>query len=280
MKALSAGLLAHLQAETTTLSTCWKATLSNGKVYGFTDHTSDLVISGVTYQASTGYTPTDVQTSSALNVDNLEVEGLLNSPGITEADIQAGLWDYADIEIFQVNYLDLSQGTLKLRKGRIGEVRTGRSSFVAELRGLTQAYSRTIGELYSVTCRADLGDARCLVNLAPFTVIGTVTGVTSKRVFADTARAEAAAYFDYGKLTFTGGANNGLSMEVKTYTPGSVELAVSLPYAIQVGDTYSMHAGCAKRFTEDCKTKFNNVVNYRGEPHIPGIDKLLKPGGA
>jgi uncharacterized phage protein (TIGR02218 family) len=46
--------------------------------------------------------------------------------------------------------------------------------------------------------------------------------------------------------------------------------------AIQVGDTYSLIPGCKKRFSTDCVAKFNNGVNFRGEPHVPGLDAVIK----
>ena len=55
MKNISAALKAHLQLANTTMCTCWKATLKNGTIYGFTDHDQDLTVLGVLYQASTGY---------------------------------------------------------------------------------------------------------------------------------------------------------------------------------------------------------------------------------
>jgi hypothetical protein len=63
--------------------------------------------------------------------------------------------------------------------------------FRAELRGLSQALSQQIVELYTPDCRADLGDARCKVNLAALTVTGAITAVTDRRSFADSARGEA-----------------------------------------------------------------------------------------
>lgn len=276
MRTVSANLNTHLQGETTSLATCWRATLKNGTVYGFTDHTNDLVIAGVTYQASTGYTPSSISTTDKLDVDNLEVQGLLSSASIADADIFAGLWDFAEIEIFQVNYADLTQGTLGQRRGWLGEVRTGKSVFLAELRGLTQKLQQTIGDLYSASCRATLGDARCTKNLAAFTFTGTVGTVSSKRQFTDAGLTQANAYFDYGIMTWTGGLNVGLAMEVKSYVVGAVLLQLPMPYTLQVGDTFSIIAGCGKRLIEDCKTKFANVVNFRGEPHVPGIDALYK----
>lgn len=276
MRTISANLNTHLQGETTTLATCWKATLRNSTVYGFTDHTENITYNSVVYQASTGYTPTNISTTENLSVDNLEVMGMLSASSIADADIEAGLWDYAEIEIFQVNYKDLTQGALLQRKGWLGEVRTGKTVFTAELRGMAQKLQQTIGELYSPTCRATLGDARCGKDLTAFTFTGTVETVTSNRQFTDSGLVQADAYFDYGLITWTGGLNVGLSMEVKTYTTGAVLLQLPMPYSVQVGDSFSIVAGCAKRIIEDCKTKFNNVINFRGEPYFPGTDALYK----
>ena len=281
MKKLSLALRAHLASEVTTLCTCWKATLVNGWVFGFTDHIRDIEINGVNYQAASGHTPTSIVSNSSLAVDNLEVQGVFDSESITEDDIRSGLWDFAQVEIMQVNYHDLSQGSLRQHTGRLGEVRSGRSAFVAELRGLSQQMQQTMGVLYSPTCRADLGDAACGIDLGAITVNGSVTMPIDQHTFIDVTRSEAMGYFDNGKLTWLTGANAGLAMEVKTYTAidGKLSLYLSMPYAIEVGDTYNLIPGCRKRFTEDCQTKFSNVINFRGEPHVPGNDAMLKVGG-
>jgi len=283
MKTISGALASHLEQQTTTLATCWKVTLaviSPPTVMGFTDHDRDLVVGGVTYRAASGYTRSAIQSSAGLQVDNLDIEGVLDSTFIKEADVRAGLWDYAEIEVFVVNWADLTQGTLKQRKGRLGEVRTGRQAFLSELRGLLQNLQQNVGRLYGAACDADLFDARCGLNAASFLVTGTITSFTSARVFADSARAEAAGYFDAGKITFTSGANTGLSMEVKIFTQagGLFELQLPMPYAVAVGNAYQLLPGCLKRLTEDCKTKFNNVVNFRGFPHVPGLDRMVSGG--
>jgi hypothetical protein len=92
-----------------------------------------------------------------------------------------------------------------------------------------------------------------------------------------TALGADSGYFDYGLITFTSGLNNGLSMEIKSYVPGQLTLYLPMPYQPAIGDTYSLKAGCDKAFAT-CKTKFTNVVNFRGEPYLPGIDKLVQVG--
>jgi uncharacterized phage protein (TIGR02218 family) len=44
---------------------------------------------------------------------------------------------------------------------------------------------------------------------------------------------------------------------------------------VAVGDTLRVTAGCDRRFAS-CKAKFANAVNFRGFPHIPGSDYVLR----
>ena len=278
MKSIPALLLAHMQGSVTTLCTMWKITLTNGTVKTFTDLDQDVVYGGLTYLASTGYTASAVDSSSQLNPDNMELEGFLQSPTITDADIHSGIWDYAEILVFEVNYVDPTMGANILRSGTLGEVKGGRSKFTVEIRGLMQAYSRTIVRLTTKECNADLGDTRCKIVLSAWTVAGTVSSVATNRTITTTGFTQAAQWFTGGKLTFTSGLNIGLSMEVKQSTGNVLELHEKMPFAIAAGDTFSVYAGCSKRFEEDCRVKFNNVVNFRGFPHLPG-HSIYKPGG-
>lgn len=276
MKTIPIALESHIQQEVTTICTCWKVTLADTTVYGFTDSVKDLVIDGLTYQAASGYTPSAVQNSLGLSVDNLEVQGLLDSSVITSSDLLGGKWDKAEIEIFQVNYNDLTQGKLYLSRGWLGVVDHGKVGFVGELRGLTAAYQQIIGKVYKSACDADLGDTRCGVNLATYTFTGSITSVTSNRDFNDSSRAEAANYYQGGKITFTSGLNNGLSMEVKSSNGANIVLQLAMPFNVAVGDTYSISAGCNKIGRNgDCTNKFSNYSRFRGFEDVPNNDRLM-----
>ena len=190
MKNITSALHAHLQGEVTTLATCWKLIRRDGLVLGFTDHDSPIVIEGVIYEAETGFTPTAVAASSSLSVDNLDVEGMLDAESITELDIMAGKYDFAEIEIFQVSYQEPEIGKLILRRGWLGEISVSNKRFVAEVRGMTQKLSQQVGQLYSPACRAELGDTRCKVALEAFSFDGVVEAVQSRSIFTDSARIE------------------------------------------------------------------------------------------
>jgi uncharacterized phage protein (TIGR02218 family) len=107
MKAISDTLKSHLAGELTTLATCWRVTRQDGEQFFFTDHDTDLVIDGDTYEAATGVLPMGVDQSGGLAPDNMDVVSLLDSEKISDADLLAGLFDYASVDVFVVDYTNL-----------------------------------------------------------------------------------------------------------------------------------------------------------------------------
>ena len=172
-KAASAGMIAHIAGETTTLATCWKVKSVDGsKLLGFTDHDTDLTVNigdgdgSITYKAATGYTRTAIKSTASLSVDNLDVDMVLDDAEISDQDLRNGVYDDDEVKIFHVNYENLSDGIIRLRRGTLGEVKIlepGEAN--VELRGMSQKLSQNIVELYSPDCRADLGDSRCKVKI-------------------------------------------------------------------------------------------------------------------
>ena len=67
-------------------------------------------------------------------------------------------------------------------------------------------------------------------------------------------------------------------MEVKEFKNGRVVLSLPMNTSIEPGDQFEIIAGCDKTKTS-CKNKFNNLINFRGFPDIPGSDKMLKTSG-
>lgn len=273
MKPTTPALAAHLAGEVTTLATCWRLERADGWVRGFTDHDRELVVDGLTYVASTGFLPSAIKTASDLSVDNLDVDGFLDDAALRAEDLITGLFDGARIEVFIVNWADLGQGRLLLRKGFLGEIKRADQRFSAEIRGLSNRLQQTAGKLYSRLCRVDLGSTECGVALGPRTDTYAVTQV----IAADTVRivtARATGFFTFGKATFTTGANAGAVNEVLLHDGQTIRLFVPMPRPIVVGDQIVLVAGCDKT-PETCNAKFANILNFRGEPHIPGNDKVF-----
>ncbi|HEX3754556.1 MAG TPA: DUF2163 domain-containing protein [Rhizomicrobium sp.] len=276
MKTLPDGLQAHLDGGATTLAWCWKLTRRDSVVQGFTDHDRPLTFEGVTYSAVSGFTASEVQSSLDLVVDNLTLAGALSSATLNEGDLAAGLYDNAGVEIWRVNWSAPDQRVL-MRAGSLGEVTRNGHAFQAEIRGLAQALNQPVGRAFGSLCDADLGDARC--SAAIVATAGTVAVASDGRRFTATGLDSfASGYFTGGKLSFTSGANAGRAMEVKRHALGggivSIELWQTMSQAVLAGDAFTVTPGCDKLFAT-CKAKFNNAVNFRGYPYMPGNDAVM-----
>lgn len=247
---------------------------------GFTNHDLDLTFDSVTYQAESGMSGSELEESLGLSVDNMDVEGMVDSEDITEADIAAGKYDNAIVDIYAVNWADVSQRVL-IKTGRLGEISRGETGFIAEFRGLAAELQQEVGRTYQYKCDAVVGDARCGFNLdqPAFKGVGTVVASTGRNAFTTTSLSSFDnAWFTDGVLTWTSGGNNGRSIEVRTHLSGGVQsIILWAPMAadIETGDSFSITAGCDKTF-RTCKAKFANPVNFRGFPHMPEDEFVIQ----
>jgi len=281
MKTLPAGLQTHLDSGTTTLAWCWRLTRNDGAVFGFTDHDLSLTFDGTSFEPESGFTASEIRAGSDLSVDAQEAEGVLTSDTITETDILDGRWDNATVEVWRVNWTDTSQRAL-LRRGAIGQIRRGRLHFVAEIRSLAHVLGQTVGRTFQATCDAALGDMRCGVDLSDpaLKASGTVVSISGDRAFTISGLSGFAdGWFALGTLQWLTGANTGRKAEVLSYALTGADVTITLLETpvrpIEVGNTFDISAGCDKRF-ETCQSKFANAVNFRGFPHIPGQDTVIR----
>lgn len=224
-RAISVALKAHLGREVTTLATCWKITRTDGTIFRFTDHDVALTVSGDVYTAAF-YSRSAIASNATMSVDNLDLTGIFDSDELTVDDLRSGLFDFAQIEIFAVNWSDLTQGILKLQRGYLGEVSTTPSgTFHAELRGLTQMLANSMGELYTASCKALLGDARCKVPIEPSVVARSfayAAGVNPDFIRVDFGGfTDSRRYSDVIYQCTTAGTTAG-SAPTYTTTPGDI----------------------------------------------------------
>ncbi len=175
------------------------------------------------------------------------------------------------------SWADTSAGSVSNFSGRVSRVEPSRYSVkltvVAEIEILTTPLPRN---LYQPGCVHTLYDSGCGLARATFRVSSAVTaGSTTSAILASTLT-QATGYFDLGVLTFTSGANSGTERTVKTYTNvtgvKTLNLALALLNAPQVGDTFDVLPGCDKA-QATCSTKFANLANFRGYPYVPTAER-------
>ena len=275
MKTIPAALAGHLGQDATTTCHCWKVTLKDGAVIGFTDHDEAISLGGLSYLAASGFSASDSDGETGLGAGAGEVAGGFSSEAIAEGDLAAGRFDGARVELFLVNWQAPDQHVL-LNRREIGEVTRAGGAFRAELRSLAHRLGQPQGRVYGRRCDAALGDRRCGVDLARFTGHGSVAAVdASGGLLVSGLDAFADGFFSRGKLRFLTGplAGKGFDLDGQERRDGGVLLSFwLLPEQTPLpGDRFSVTAGCDKSFST-CRAKFANHLNFRGFPHLPGAD--------
>jgi uncharacterized phage protein (TIGR02218 family) len=276
MRTIHPELQARLDGGATRLCRCWRVRRRDGVALGFTDHDDDVVFEGVVHRASSGMDASALQAATGLSVDNAQAVGALSDAAVSEEDIRAGRYDGAEVWHWLVDW-ERPELRVLLFRGSFGEIRRADGAFEVELRGLAEALNAPVGRSVLRTCDRVLGDAKCGfdVTVPGFSGEGEVAAVgsglraTGLAGFAD-------GWFRQGRLTWLSGANAGETATVMTdrlTADGSRALTLwrQPGSAVAVGDRFRIVAGCDKQ-AETCRAKFDNLLNFRGFPHLPGDD--------
>jgi uncharacterized phage protein (TIGR02218 family) len=281
VQTIPSALQAKLDGGVTTLCRCWHVARRDGVIQGFTDHDEDVVLDTLTCRAGAGLSGSEATARLGLAVAGSEIAGALADEALSEADLAAGRYDAASVDIFLV---DWSEPSLHVRLGSymLGEVRREGGAFAAELRSLADRLNAESGRRYTAACSADLGDARCAVDLSAdaFRGSGSIAALRGTSSFAATGLGDYAdGWFTAGRLAWSTGANEGLAVEVKSHRMVGDEVVIDLwqlmPEPLSEDDTFTVTAGCDKRFAT-CRDRFDNALNFRGFPHIPGNDFVTR----
>jgi hypothetical protein len=274
-----------------------------GTNYRFISYPHDLAMSnGNVYRSDLGYSPTDLVLETTASSSLWDLEGFFDVAGITRDQLNSGLLDNARVYAFATSWANPVEDEEELSLSFMGKTEVRDGKYTIQCMGLTDALLQAVGRSFGPLCPWTLFDetldgntipyqrSRCTGPrsapdgpvLADYKVTGTLTGVTSNKVFTDSSRAEAAGYFNYGAVKITSGTNAGLpSMRIKKHTAGgNFELYHAFHYTPDPSDTYEMIPGCNKKKTgQDCVVKYSNGVNYGGFEDMASPEAYNEFGG-
>lgn len=268
---------------------CWAILRADGAAHYFTTHDQQIAFGGQTYTPCASLSPSasDNAVATTGGSSDTTVTGILSEDYISAHDVAGGLYDNARVEVWDVPWAGDDMPRLIIR-GVLSETTQGAAGYTATiLSASTRLAQKPLLETYTPACRARFGDTRCKFDAEALRVSGSVTAITTKnvlnrarrRLFTDSARAEADGFYALGELTWVTGSNAGIKSEVKTFsTGGAFELWEPALDDIQIGDTYSLIPGCAK--TKAACIAYANLDNFRGFPDIPGQDVLIRTPNA
>ncbi len=279
-----ASIVADLAAGVSTLAAAWVLRPKSGEPIGFTDHDRDLMIEGVLCHALAGFDGGEIENAIGARIDQAGFTAAFDDRTLTGADLASGRFDGADALFYRIDWR-VPEHFILLWRGRLGAIRRGAHAFEAELVSLKTGLEHVVGRVYRRDCGAQLGDARCRVDVADprFRMAGEVIAVPAAGEIEVSGLAEfAPGWFAGGTLIWETGANAGQSLFIRAERrkPDTALLTFSENAAgrIAIGDRFILTAGCDKRF-ETCRTKFANTPNFQGFPHMPGEDALIAGPG-
>ena len=265
-----------LDGELTSAALCWSLERLDGAGIGLTSHDASLTREGVEYQATPGMLPASITRAIGLDPHSSEVSGALTSDALDGEDLAVGRWDGAQVRLTVADWQDSSAEAVQLIGGEIASVSIEDENFSAELQGCAAKLKQAVCPVTSAECRAQFGDKECRVDLAGRTMTANVVSCSGTTLTLDTNIDDRLVL---GRLRYMSGANCGLTTVVLSVDGASVQVRDVPGAAVEIGCRVELREGCDKRF-ETCVSRFENAVNFRGEPHLPGNDLLTRYPGA
>ena len=257
-----------------TVATFWRIYRRDGIMLAFTGHDRDLTFGGIRHRAAPGMVPASIRLTADLTEDSAEVQGALSHSTIREQDLAAGLFDNAAIEIGAVDWEMLDHHIVY--SGQLGRIEDDRRGFTAELRSAKRQLDEDLVPRTSPTCRALFCGPGCGIPSTAFTSTRTVVNID---LDANRVRFDGITPEDYvdGQLRFLDGPQAGIAFGIVSADANGLTLDRQLVEGTPVGTRTELREGCDHTFTT-CSRRFDNAVNFRGEPFLPGNDLLTRYG--
>jgi uncharacterized phage protein (TIGR02218 family) len=276
IKPVSAEFATQLTGSVLTLRRLWRLTAIGHDTLFYTDHDLDIDYDGETYVSEKTFEASAISNQLGTGQANFEITTLLTE-AITKAQVEGGIYSGARVEVDAIFHDHIDYGVMPLFTGAV----TGCSvpykfQAIFSCNGFAGTGQHNFTEMYSPTCRAEFCDSRCSLDIADFTDSGTVTAVAGIHTFNASGIGADLNQYALGYVTWVTGPNEGRRTEVQSSGGTQVRLLIKPPFQIEVGHTFTISQGCDKTIVT-CEERYDNKVNFRGEPYVPGSDYIKAP---
>lgn len=257
--------------------------IATGNIYRYTSSDIDITdeATGHSYSSSGPlFKRSKISSKIGLETGELEVDISVNPDMEIESQpwmiaARIGVFDSATLRLsraFMPSWGDTSLGLVELFSGHFADIEIDGSRITATIKNLIDVLDTQLPKnLYQAACIHSLFDEGCTLSRAALTQISAVETSfgTPTKSYVPVANGDAPAYWDQGIITFTSGANEGISRTIKT-NPATHQIYITtpLPALPADGDTIELVPGCDKTLAR-CTNIFGNRDNYRGYPFIP-----------
>jgi uncharacterized phage protein (TIGR02218 family) len=269
--------------EINTYAYCLKLEKPGGQTRGFTSLDQDIEIAGIVHKSRSAIEASATTTAINLSTDNLEVKSLINNEDITPQQLLSGYYDNALVKMALIDFITVpttfEEGIILLQ-GRVGRVTLTDSTFVFELRSLSELLNRPVSRKTSPLCHYQFGDSRCGLNLITSGLRFENVAINGTGNDNTLVLNNAGIDLDFvgGTMLVKTGLNNGIVLEVTGVNQVNQEVTFKgeLAGAFTVGDLVDITAFC-KRDRNSCQS-YGNYINFGGVPvggnFVPGLERI------
>lgn len=169
MFTIPSALATHMAQDVATLAYAVKITPVGLSALCFTTAPIDCTVNGSLFAASNSVTVSSIASQLGMTAGRVDVSGSFDAAGITEAACHAGVYDFAEVEVYCFNWQDVTMGYWTPLKGHVSDVAIDGRQWVFECADLLDMFTQSVVEITSATCRAELFDSRCKVPSEPAT---------------------------------------------------------------------------------------------------------------
>ena len=258
--------------ELDTVAAYWRIYRSDGIALAFTTHDRDLYFSGLLHRSAPGLLPSSVRRTIDLSDDEAEVHGALSHDTIRSQDIAAGRFDGSRIETGVVDWETLDNARLYI--GSIDALANEDGEFKAQLSSIKRRLDRDPVPRSSPTCRAQFCGPGCTLSPARFRLRRPVIAIDHA---SDAVRFDLPVLSRYlaGKLRWLDGPQAGIEAMIIDHTDTDLVLDRPIAEGQLPGHRAILQQGCDGTIST-CASRFDNAINFQGEPFLPGNDHLTQ----
>lgn len=272
-------VLAESQPCVTERCQIWAIHRRDGVVMRYTSLDQDVVWGGFVYSKCYSLDPSASESASTIgSVGSIELTGIIDDSGISEADLYGGVYDDAFVEVWLISWGDVSDTPKRIAAGNTGELSQGEQGHKFEVVGPgARLDQQAVVQAVTGSCRWTFGDpVTCKVDREALKIEGQVLDALDRGAFhADLSSLSTGPQWANGLVRWTSGRNLAYENEVKhvDFDTGVVTLWALTAYVPGYGDTFDLLPGCDKLKTGGCRL-YDNIINHGGFADLPGDDSM------
>lgn len=263
----------------------WTFTLASGAQIRWSGADVPITVGGRYFALGPGVTRGLLKWRVGISSDTLsctlnDIGGTVINGQPLPAFVRAGGFDGATVLLERVFFEPgaiVPLGALLWFVGDVEDAEGDRYEAVLQMASFTKRLEVAVPrDVYQPQCLNRVYGKYCGLSAAAWTIAGTAASSTDgyRSSFAHGITTKPAGWGTLGLITFTGGANLGVSRTCRAHSATHLQALQPWPYAVAPGDTFTLRAGC-DQLKATCESKFSNKARFRGTPFVPASETVL-----